>query len=148
VTKQKHFVTKFQHSQQDESQEYESQDSQEHVSQHEEAENDMEQEEIAQQNEEIGPSAGRGKSKMSRLQKELQHLEESLPAANSPTKPIAVAVSRKRKLNKISLQEVNFEREMLLLETKKLELLKNTNDDDEDINFLNCFCRMSSNFLP
>jgi hypothetical protein len=121
----------FQDSQEDESQEYEAQDSQERMSQHQEAE----QEELAQQNEEFGPSTSKGKSKMSRLQKELQHLEESLPAANSPTKPIAVAVSRKRKLNKVSQQEGNFEREMLLLETKKLELLKNSNNDDEDLNF-------------
>jgi hypothetical protein len=64
----------------------------------------MEHEEMAQQNEKIGPSTSRGKSKMSRLQKELQHLQESLPAANSPTKSIAVADSRKRKLNKISQQ--------------------------------------------
>jgi hypothetical protein len=57
----------------------------------------MEQEELAQQNEETG-STSKGKLKMSRLQKELQHLEESLPAANSSRKPIAVAVSRKPKL--------------------------------------------------
>ncbi|XP_045474622.1 transcription factor Adf-1-like [Harmonia axyridis] len=67
------------------------------------------------------------------LQNELENLEKSLPSSTSPKNPIKV--SRKRKAGTPQYQHDCFEREMLQLEAKELDILRNTKDDDEDINF-------------
>ncbi|XP_045473601.1 uncharacterized protein LOC123680014 [Harmonia axyridis] len=89
-------------------------------------------------NEDVPESAIRPKrlSKRSRptsLQKELENLEKSLPSSSSPKNPIKV--SRKRKTGTSQYQHDSFEREMLKLEAEKLDILRNTDDDDDDINF-------------
>jgi hypothetical protein len=73
----------------------------------------------------------------SKLQRELQQLPNSFPDANGPIDAIKIASasSKKRKFQSTT-SYVNFEKELLDIESKKLSLLQGQSEgDDEDTNF-------------
>lgn len=79
------------------------------------------------------PPQKKRKTVSTRLQKEQEEFESSLPSRNTKKTPITITPSRKR----TTQERDELEKELLELEKKKISMLEQQNimDDDEDLNF-------------